>query len=175
MSILSFDFYQYFEKKNTKQHTAPYVYVPNQTTHRYEYIVHFQGCLSELCLSVMTPAFSRRSEAIRVGVHFKIDRTKRENAVLGVGARLSGLVEARSHIVSRIFALFFSFWDSAGQSDGRIGHVEVLLFIECHIINLFRIKTFCGKLERLGIVCRSGKSFILRMYVPAKKYIVCLR
>lgn len=37
--------------------------------------------------------------------------------------------------------------DSAGQSCRRIGHVEVLLFIECHIINLFRIKTFCGKLE----------------------------
>ena len=55
----------------------------------------------------MTPAFSRRSEAIRVGVYFKIDRTKRENAVLGVGVRLSGLAEARSHIVSRIFAFVF--------------------------------------------------------------------
>ena len=108
LSILSFDFYQYFEKKKIRnsipRRTCTYL---NKTTHRYEYIVHFQGCLSELCLSGMTPAFSRMSEAIRVGVYFKIDRTKRENAVLGVGVRLSGLAEARSHIVSRIFAFVF--------------------------------------------------------------------
>lgn len=32
----------------------------------------------------------------------------------------------------------------------EFGDVEVLLFIECHIIDLFRIKTFCGKFDSFG-------------------------
>lgn len=32
----------------------------------------------------------------------------------------------------------------------EFGDVEVLLFIECHIIDLFRIKTLCGKFENFG-------------------------
>lgn len=150
-------------------------------------ILHFQG-LSFRIVSFRSAVVSSESEVIRATVstfhclrliEFTVDTEYTQPAsrsrFSSLGAMYLTCTRAND-IVSRLRASL-SFWfsrDSAGQSDDRIGHVEVLLFIECHIINLFRIKTFCGKFERLGIVCRSGNYLLFLIFNLERKVIYTL-
>lgn len=172
MSILSLDFDHYFEKKKTNETAHNRGAKPRvrtlkkkkkkQTKKKLRIVInilHFQGLSFRI---VSFEPFYLEGSKVQPSCYikyFRLNFTRESRGTLLVSSnRFEACQDTPLGQTLFLDRAFLSFSDSAGQSDHRIGHVEVLLFIECHIINLFRIKTFCGKSERLGIVCRSGNS-----------------